>query len=131
MRLNLKRIRKISLVLLLLTADLGLKFFFRQSGKFQENTGVGLGLFSNFPVWVTLIIGLVLLTFLWRARSGGERLILIGGLANLLDRLIFGSITDWLKLPWFSLWLNLADVYIVLGLGLVLGQSKIRRNEHT
>lgn len=99
---------------------------------FQSNLGAGLGFLNAFPVWV-VILSLLLLLLLFRcAKQIEERLILWGGLANFLDRLVFGSVTDWLQLPLTNLWFNLADVYIVAGIGLVLLRaSKIRGNEAT
>ena len=38
-------------------------------------------------------------------------ILLAGGAGNILDRLIYGKIVDWIKFG--SLWFNLADVYIV------------------
>jgi signal peptidase II len=40
-------------------------------------------------------------------------LLIIGALSNLLDRIRYGAIVDFINLPWFTVF-NLADVYISL-----------------
>lgn len=62
-----------------------------------------------------------MLLVIWRHfKSPGSRLILLGGFANLIDRLAHGAVTDWLTMPRIGLWFNLADIYINLGLALVI-----------
>ena len=46
-------------------------------------------------------------------------LIVVGAMSNLLDRLIFGYVIDFISFFNYSIF-NLADVYIVGGVGLIL-----------
>jgi lipoprotein signal peptidase len=55
-------------------------------------------------------------------------LLAAGGASNLLDRLFFGGVRD--VFTWGSLYFNLADVYVVGGLGLfVLTLLEISKSE--
>lgn len=98
------------------------------------NRGVAFGLFSHFGdvfIPVALVIMLVILAFYRTLR--GPRLLLrtalalqLGGaLGNLLDRLRFGAVIDFLDfhIPAINFYFpvfNLADSAIVLGVGILL-----------
>lgn len=94
-----------------------------------RNTGVSFGLLAGYPETVALItLALILLAdlFLRRMRLGGlgalgAGLMLGGALGNLLDRLIYGAVVDYLKLLFMDFPVfNLADVAILLGAGLLV-----------
>ncbi len=98
----------------------------------SHNSGAVLGLFSTAPPWVMLILtlgagGLMLLWF-WRARNQFERwplaLILGGAIGNVLDRMRYGYVEDFLDfhLPHGAAWptFNLADSAITTGAVLLL-----------
>ncbi|MEZ2336602.1 signal peptidase II [Mucilaginibacter sp. RCC_168] len=56
----------------------------------------------------------------------GIILVLAGGMGNLYDRWVYGSVTDFMliKYPWFKTGVfNVADVSIMIGVGLLLVQS--------
>ena len=58
----------------------------------------------------------------WRGHLGGPLpagLVVGGGLANLADRAVGGSVVDLFDLGWWPVF-NLADVFIVAGVGLLL-----------
>ena len=96
-----------------------------------ENAGVAFGLLGGSPLvpWLA-VLALVLFALylacpLRGSRAGGATLGLIlgGGLANLLDRLGDGSVTDYLDVglgDWRWPTFNLPDTAIVLGLILAL-----------
>lgn len=53
----------------------------------------------------------------------GEMLVLVGGTSNLMDRFIYGGVVDFIQLSygeWSFPIFNFADVYICLGVGLML-----------
>ena len=94
-----------------------------------RNTGVSFGLLAGYPEMVALVtLALILLAglFLRRMRLGGlgalgAGLMLGGALGNLLDRLIYGAVVDYLKLLFMDFPVfNLADVAILLGAGLLV-----------
>ena len=98
------------------------------------NPGVTFGLFAGSGAagrWalsgVALLIISALVAWIWRTRSATTAVaasLLVGGAAgNLLDRLRFGAVTDFIDLHWDDAhWptFNLADAAIVCGVGLLL-----------
>ena len=99
------------------------------------NTGVAFGMFANGGVWPLVVTGfiiIILAVWLARALRAGQippftawpiGLILGGALANFVDRLPDGRVTDFLDLgigaarwPTF----NLADSFIVVGVAVLL-----------
>jgi len=87
------------------------KFILWQNLPYQQNSG--------FPLLIPISIVLLILLFIWFIKNPkpGLLLIVIGGLSNLFDRLILGYVIDWIYLPFFPFSvLNLADIYITLGL---------------
>jgi signal peptidase II len=94
-----------------------------------QNSGIAFGL---FPTATTVVIVLTLLAVLWMlvffARSGarhpvlpvGLGLVLGGSVSNLVDRVRLGHVTDFLDLSFWPAF-NLADVFIVVGVAILLG----------
>jgi lipoprotein signal peptidase len=96
-----------------------------------QNPDFSLGsAFAPFPIMLALA-GLGILIFggytAWQAHHRKLPVwvpgLLIGGaVANLLDRLLFGAVHDWLYLP--KVVINLADVAVVVGLiGYLVSQA--------
>ncbi|MDC3180788.1 signal peptidase II [Gammaproteobacteria bacterium] len=85
------------------------------------NTGVSFGLGANTPFIVIAISQLLI----WRyiiahcPNSLGQTLITAGFIANLLDRLTYGGVLDFITITplraTFPFTFNLADIYISLG----------------
>lgn len=92
------------------------------------NRGIALGLFSNLSeqvLWIVLFVVVVLSLFPYMFRfSRLERIamgfILGGALGNLLDRIRFGYVLDFLNLVFLPTIFNLADVFIIVGGGLMI-----------
>jgi signal peptidase II len=94
-----------------------------------QNSGIAFGL---FPTATTLVIALTAFAVGWMlwffARSGarhpvlpvGLGLVLGGSLANLVDRVRLGHVTDFLDLSFWPAF-NLADTFIVVGVVVLLG----------
>jgi signal peptidase II len=94
-----------------------------------HNSGIAFGLFSSAT---SVVIALTALAVLWMlvffARSGARHpvlpvalgLVLGGSVANLLDRVRLGHVTDFLD---FRFWpaFNLADLFIVVGVASLFG----------
>ncbi len=98
----------------------------------SQNPGAAFGLFSDSPAaWKTAVLVIVsalmigaVLAVVWRSRhldwktGAGLALILGGALSNLLDRIRYGRVTDFLDLyygsyHWYTF--NVADTAIVIG----------------
>lgn len=88
------------------------------------NAGNSLDLFSGHTLVLITIstvgIGLLFALYWTRARTGARAqvtfgLMLAGACGNVIDRLVFGHVTDFIDVvPWFVF--NVADVAILLGL---------------
>ena len=94
--------------------------------RVTRNSGIAFGLGADQPAAVVLAVtGLAvaaLAVAAWRGQLGGPApsgLVLGGGVANLVDRAIGGSVVDVFDLGWWPVF-NLADVFIVAGVGLLL-----------
>ena len=93
-----------------------------------ENSGIAFGL---FPTATSAVIVLTSLVVAWMvlffARSGarhpvlpvGLGLVLGGSVANLLDRVRLGAVTDFLDVGFWPAF-NLADTFIVVGVAVLL-----------
>ena len=100
------------------------------------NRGVSFGLFSNASVygpWLLAAIAFgfiaVIIFWVWQAETKIMALafgsVLGGAIGNLLDRLRFGAVTDFLDFHAFGYhWyvFNIADAAIVIGVALILFQ---------
>ena len=93
----------------------------------DTNKGGAYGILSGHP-WVLILIGVVvLLGALWyikkeRSRSrwqyNGLIFIFAGTLGNLIDRIFYGEVIDFINLPFLLPYLptfNLADIFIDIG----------------
>jgi len=90
--------------------------------KYAENTGVAFSFFAAHPLILTIIISGInigLLLFFFKLKKIPLYLIFIlaGALSNLLDRYIFGFVTDMINPVFISFAVfNLADVFLNIGL---------------
>lgn len=99
------------------------------------NRGISWSMFADTGVVgfyiLTAVIGLFLFGFAWythkRAEADydtlGEMLVLVGGTSNFLDRLIYGGVIDFIHISygrWSFPVFNFADMYIVLGVALMI-----------
>jgi signal peptidase II len=94
-----------------------------------HNSGIAFGLFSSAT---SIVIGLTALAVLWMlvffARSGARHpvlpvalgFVLGGSVSNLVDRVRLGYVNDLLDFRYWPAF-NLADVFIVVGVGALFG----------
>jgi len=64
---------------------------------------------------ITGLAGLIFWKF-WPQHPVAATLILAGAISNLIDRIVWGGVIDWLSVPIFNLKNNLADWAIFVGL---------------
>jgi lipoprotein signal peptidase len=81
----------------------------------MKNSGASFGI--NFWGLNILSFGLLIILFyLWKKdRSVGWLLIMLGGILNLSERLIFGGVTDYWKIPFTNIYNNFNDYLIFFG----------------
>jgi signal peptidase II len=98
------------------------------------NTGVSFGLFQGAGTWVFVLIALIIAAFMvgWLLRSGRGWLIwpvglIVGGaIGNIIDRLRFGAVVDFIQLhAWGYFWpaFNIADSAIVIAMVIVVAEA--------
>jgi signal peptidase II len=92
-----------------------------------ENSGIAFGLFSSRTTIVIAVTAAAVAWMVWFFARSGKRhpvlpvalgLVLGGSVANLLDRVRLGHVTDFLDLTAWPAF-NLADTFIVVGVGLL------------
>ena len=71
------------------------------------------------------IVGLFVVAVIWwKTRSLGAWLIMLGGLSNVFDRLVFGYVVDFIRISYLPIvggtFFNLADVMVDIGLVILL-----------
>lgn len=107
------------LMAVLVGADQWLKWWFQMRDAVVMNEGGFLGILPEFWWLGGLLLVWLVLFHHWTRQEGWQRfgllLILTGGLANLLDRIIFGSVRDFIYYPMFGFYGNLADIFLVVG----------------
>ncbi len=99
---------------------------------FVENTGVAF----SFPIPEQIIfllafgVSCYLFSFLWKRKVSlisyvSYILIFSGAVGNVLDRIFYGSVTDFLSFWNFAVF-NFADIFIFCGVGLLLAEEIIK-----
>lgn len=104
--------------LLLALVDFFLQFILRRSGQGFANFGISFGI--NFGGVQIVVVAILFLFLLVRKNESGLgwSMMLFGALSNLFNRLIYGSVWDYLSVG--PLFFNLADMMIVSGMMLLL-----------
>lgn len=94
--------------------------------RLVHNTGVAFSMGADQPVGVVVAFtGLMMLGFsvaAWRGHLGGALpagLVVGGGLGNLIDRAIRGSVVDMFDVGFWPVF-NVADVALTVGIGMLI-----------
>lgn len=91
---------------------------------YVENKGVAFGMFSDMRwifVALTSVLLLVIIIYMLKKRPNGKffyicaALIIGGGIGNLIDRIFYGYVIDYLSLSFFPPVCNFADYCITAG----------------
>lgn len=120
--------------ILLITVDFLVKFIVVQT-PFTHicNTGIALGI--HLPpalfiiLWIVFVLGFAVA--LYRRRTEPILsltpflLIISGAIANLIDRILYGCVVDYIQFFNISFF-NLADAYITIGAILFIGRSFLK-----
>ena len=90
------------------------------------NKGVSFGIFSNIS-YAFLLLFLGLLFFIFKKIQASPHWVtffLAASLSNVLDRVVFGGVRDFLPVPFLGVKNNIADWCIVLSLFVIFLQMK-------
>ena len=91
---------------------------------YVENKGVAFGMFSDMRwifVALTSILLVIIIFYMFKKRPKGKffyvcaALIIGGGIGNLIDRVLYGYVIDYLQLSFFSPVCNFADYAVTVG----------------
>ncbi len=109
------------LFFLIVGIDQFTKWGARETGIVQLNTGVSLGLFNDFSVLLHIFIFLLTIIVLlftfknsWQKHAYYYVAILAAGFSNVIDRVIWGGVQDFLPVPFFQVQNNIADWVIFI-----------------
>ncbi len=104
--------------------------------NFFTNTNIAFGLpLPQFLIIILIIIILIILSYLWYLALWQQKwlrllafsLIIMGALSNLLDRLFFGYVIDYINVFFWPIF-NLADCAIVAGVLIyIIGEFKVKK----
>ncbi len=72
---------------------------------------------------IVLILTYRIFKTVWLKNPLAEVLFFAGAVSNVGDRIVIGSVRDWLPLPGFGIYNNLADWYIALAIVLIVGEE--------
>lgn len=106
----------IGLVIVLL--DIFLQTYYRFSNFGVANSGVSFGLAQNISFWVLIVPAIIFLGYMTALIRKGMAvnvfLIVLGfgAIGNMLPRLIFGDVWDYIYFNSVGLWVNLSDLLI-------------------
>ncbi len=113
---------------------------------YTHNRGAAFSFLAGASGWqrwflsgVAMVASIVLVIWLWRLRAGEQRmaltlmLLLGGALGNLIDRLRFGYVEDFILLHWRGATFpafNVADMAITCGAILLIADAVITSRSH-
>lgn len=91
---------------------------------YVENRGVAFGMFSDmrwFFVAVTVVLIAIIIYIMFKKKPSGKMfyisaaLIIGGGIGNLIDRIFYGFVVDYISVSFFPPVCNFADYCITVG----------------
>ena len=92
-----------------------------------HNTGAAYSIFAGQVGWLiaissVLIVAICVFNWFYKKKSifycVSMGMIIGGAVGNLIDRVFFGYVRDFIKFSFFSFTCNLADVFLCIGVGL-------------
>ncbi len=125
------------LICLLLLFDQLSKYWAMSNSQQILNSGVSFGLGGETGVLPLVASGILLICLGWywvhSGRSNALLLIMAGGVSNLLDRIWYGAVIDWMGIPGTELRNNCADYMIAVGVlwlvaQVIIDQVSVKKN---
>lgn len=122
----------------LIAIDQCVKWFVLQSHTVESscNYGIAMGIILPSIVFLSLwSVIMVIVIYFWiqKLEKSFTRqlpfiLILSGGISNIVDRLLYGCVVDYIPFLNISSF-NIADTFITVGAGLILWQSFFKQDQ--
>ncbi len=117
---------KVFFLIIIFLTDRLIKFFVLCSGKYTSNKGFAFGILNNLNEYFAIFIPLcIIFIFGYLGLKHRRKLgvftklamlsIILGSGSNLLDRIMYNGVIDYIALLWLPVF-NIADVMIVVGL---------------
>lgn len=133
--LKYKKIFGITLIISLVLVDQISKYIIRNtSGFYICNKGIAFGIQASdimlFPILTLAICAISY--FIYKKHSKNILyllLILSGALSNIIDRLYFGCVIDFIDLKFWPVF-NIADIYITIGAAVILMKKLNIKNQN-
>lgn len=108
---------------------------------FTTNTGVAFGMFEGYNSVMVIMVIMILIVIIFSFKNietefgiigtGAMILIISGGIGNLVDRIFFGKVTDFIDLQWNykNIWpvFNFADSYTFIGVWTLIFKSMFNK----
>lgn len=98
------------------------------------NTGISFGYFEGFtvPLLTVFLLGIVLLLFysfksIWLQHQYISAVFFGSAISNVVDRVLFGGVRDWLLIPFTNIYNNIADYLIFFAIIWLLYISKVEK----
>jgi len=118
------------IAMIVIGVDQATKWLAGTWGWTSLNSGISFGLLGAWPAWalsgllvVLLVSSWYMYQSIWRRIPFATGLFIGGAVSNVIDRVLWSGVRDWLPLPGTKLQNNLADYAIVIGLILVFTRS--------
>jgi len=117
----MKKTKSYFTLLFVLITDQLTKHIAVQSMNWKANTGISFGIFPEFPLWAFFVlVSLVFLVMIiYKIKLNFAWSLFIAGMSgNLIDRIRFGYVVDWIPFPFpfiDRLYMNIADMALILG----------------
>ena len=114
--LNVKKLKRLKLIIIgLLFGIVGFLVhnYLAKVLQIFPNPGFSFGLYSDLLLAGVFLVLVVIMTLFWRRGDLGLMIIIIGGLINFTDRIIFGYVRDYWS--FYFVYNNLADWIIFFG----------------
>lgn len=89
-----------------------------------ENSGAAFGIFQNGTIFfaiITAILSAVIIVMLFKYKKhdfwtyAAAIMVVAGGIGNLIDRLVYGYVVDYIHVMFFDYIFNFADCLVVVG----------------
>lgn len=118
---------------LLVGVDQYAKYWSQMRDLVVMNPGGVFGLWPSLR-WMVLWLVWIVLVWEWKQMKQGMArwgmgLVIAGGFGNLLDRVMFGSVRDYIYYPIGGFYGNTADIFLAVGALLLVGSWVFGRND--